>query len=299
MESTFQAFPASGYLVSYFRNIADKEPITIDIVRFMNAIKRGQFSDYIYKIRQCKSKEERTTLKKKLPAITTAGLFENGRQLNNLKCLTDLISIDLDNIKNLKEIKEKIHTDKYTFCSFISPSGNGLKIIFKINCFQSEFKPCFAAIEKYFNTNYNIQIDKACSDITRLMFISTDKNLYYNIHSEIFTEILKTPQNINPKSTNTTYQSNYNTVEKLILAIEKHRIDITQNYQDWVKIAYALVSEFGISGLNYFHKISQYHAKYSTQETEKQFMSCYRSGSVNVSIKSLFEVAKWYGVTFK
>ena len=45
-------------------------------------------------------------------------------------------------------------------------------------------------------------------------------------------------------------------VEKLIDLLKSSHTDITADYNDWLKVGFALASEFGESGRRYFHDIS-------------------------------------------
>lgn len=299
MNLNYQSFTGSGHTVSYFRYLADSSPLEIDIVRFLNAIKRGQFEGNIIQIRRAENKTVKTSLKQKLQSITTAATFTNSHKLEDLKSLSGLISIDIDNLDNPELLRKLVNADKYTFCCFLSPSGNGLKVIYKIECTQQTFAHSFNAIQQYFDINFKVQIDKSCKDISRLMFISSDINLYLNTNSEIFTAKYYSVKKVSKIPPYFNFESNNKIVEVLVNKIEKNKIDITSNYADWLKIAFALVSEFGINGLSYYHRISQYFPTYSPEECEKQYNKCYRAGSKSVSIKSLYDITKQYGISFK
>ncbi len=296
---SYQAYQPSGIIVSYFRNIADREPLEIDIARFLRAIERGQFKDYISSIRLARTKDERTKLKKKLPCITTSATFYNGHDLKNFNQLSNLISIDIDNLKEPEALKISLKNDKYVFSCFTSPSGNGLKVIIKISTTPEQFINSFLSLENYFRTYYQVDIDKSCKDLTRLMFISSDEKIYINYDSQIYEHKY---YSIKPHVEIPEYFkfiSSNHIIEALLLKIEINRIDITSNYADWLKIAYALVSEFGINGMGYFHRFSQFYKGYNSEQCSKQFESCYKSGSRSITIKSLYDLTKQYGISFK
>ena len=59
-------------------------------------------------------------------------------------------------------------------------------------------------------------------------------------------------------------------VERALLEIECEEIDITDGYENWLKIGFALADKFGEKGRRYFHIISSLHPKYDSTETEKQ-----------------------------
>lgn len=85
-------------------------------------------------------------------------------------------------------------------------------------------------------------------------------------------------------------------VERIIQHIESNRIDITSSYGDWVNIGFALADEFGESGRNLFHRISQYYPDYSSPECDKQFDNCMKANGNGVSLKSFFFHAKKAGI---
>ena len=99
-----------------------------------------------------------------------------------------------------------------------------------------------------------------------------------------------------------TEQSNYTTntqleeVERIIQGIEANRIDVTSAYSDWVNIGFAFADEFGETGRNLFHRVSQFHPEYSTQECDKQFDNCMKARGQGVSLKTFFYHAKEAGI---
>ncbi|WP_421879697.1 DUF3987 domain-containing protein [Marinoscillum sp.] len=99
-----------------------------------------------------------------------------------------------------------------------------------------------------------------------------------------------------------TEQSKYNTstqleeVERIIQGIEASHIDVTSAYSDWVNIGFAFADEFGETGRNLFHRVSQYHPEYSTQECDKQFDNCMKARGQGVSLKTFFYHAKEAGI---
>ncbi|HLV50344.1 MAG TPA: VapE domain-containing protein, partial [Flavobacterium sp.] len=64
--------------------------------------------------------------------------------------------------------------------SFISSSGNGLKIFVKVNSVQENHKEAFLALQKFYEEFLSLPIDKSGKDVTRLCFVSYDTDLYLN-----------------------------------------------------------------------------------------------------------------------
>jgi hypothetical protein len=79
-------------------------------------------------------------------AFTPSGTFENGRKAELLTQYSEYVILDLDDLNpvQLEEAKKIVALAPYTFAVFISPSGNGLKIIVAVNSKQSIIN-CFSA----------------------------------------------------------------------------------------------------------------------------------------------------------
>ena len=80
-------------------------------------------------------------------------------------------------------------------------------------------------------------------------------------------------------------KTNYeNDIEKIVREIEHRRIDITNDYHDWMLVAMALAGTCGATGEHYFHRISQFHPKYDNAEAHRMYQSCVRNthGAVGI-----------------
>jgi predicted P-loop ATPase len=232
-------------------------------------------------------KKEYSNQKKVLPAFTTSGKFEGGRKMNFLKEYSKIIILDIDKLEQsqLKEIKQKSISNKYTYSCFISPSGKGLKILVKIDNSVSKHKETFLKIQAYYEKLLQVNIDPSGKDVTRLCFFSYDKDLYLNPQSETFkTEI---PMSVTSD------------IEKLIEQIYGTRNDITDNYDDWLKIGFAIESEFGESGRNYYHEISRINTDYNAAVCNQQYDKCVKNNNSGITIKTLFHIAKQKGIVIK
>jgi len=81
--------------------------------------------------------------------------------------------------------------------------------------------------------------------------------------------------------------------------IQSGRIDITDGYDNWLSIGFALADEFGESGRQYFHAVSQFHPDYNPWKTDRQFTYCLRSGGKGITIASFFHLCKVHGISLK
>lgn len=96
--------------------------------------------------------------------------------------------LDIDKLEKekLQQCKTKIRMDDFVFASFVSPSGNGLKIFVKVSSEKEQHKETFLKLQRYFEELLQVEIDKSGKDITRLCFFSYDPELYLNENASTF-----------------------------------------------------------------------------------------------------------------
>ena len=161
------------------------------IPEILHEIKTGKYRPGITYLRKSLAEnklEAYEKAKKSLPAFTPSGKFVGGRKMEFLEAYSNFIILDIDKLSqtDLQNAKHKANQSEYTYASFISPSGNGLKILVKVNTTKEDHKETFLAIQKHYETLLNHEIDKSGKDITRLCFYSFDDNLYHNEASKTF-----------------------------------------------------------------------------------------------------------------
>lgn len=182
-------------LISYYQNARDsKSTHKIEIEHLINQIKTGKWKKEIEAVRNETDKKKRTALKTHLPAVTWSGEFEP-RLITGLNRHSGLICIDIDDIVNQPQI-ELLRKEPYLFAQFISPSGNGIKLIFKIDLYLETINEVskvadqksiidahgvfFRGIADMLQEHYNLTADESGKDVVRLCFVSHDENAYYN-----------------------------------------------------------------------------------------------------------------------
>jgi hypothetical protein len=141
-------------------------------------------------IRSAPDKDTRSKYKARLPAVTASGVFSK-RSASALVEHSGILIADLDLDDNpqlmdamqMESIKQKLICDNRPHFYFVSPSG-GLKVGVKIDatCANSH-KAAFATVREWFANDHGLIIDKACSDVSRLCFLSHDPSAYYNAKS--------------------------------------------------------------------------------------------------------------------
>lgn len=156
--------------------------------KILEAIKFGRWESLIKKIRECDNKEERSNLKKDLPCVTFSGTFNNTRKESNIKTYSQLMVVDIDNLKpiELKRFKDSLKEDPFIICFFESPS-KGLKALVEVNSELEDHKSvAFPYVQEYFKDAHGITIDKSGKDVSRLCYVSCDPELYYTEDYDVF-----------------------------------------------------------------------------------------------------------------
>ena len=176
-------------IITIFKNIKETDtPFYRDISVALDRIKSGATKDIIKNIRQCKDKSDRNELKKKLPAICFSGKF-NKRNDNSLIKHSGLICLDFDDYANKKAMlkeKEILSKDKYVYSVFVSPSGNGLKVLVKIPEDSDNHVNYFNSLQNHFQSE---NFDKTSKNVSRVCYESYDPFIYLNLNSSVWTTI--------------------------------------------------------------------------------------------------------------
>jgi hypothetical protein len=289
--------------ISIFSNVSDITPKPFYLEKWLFQTLKP-FDDVSEKVKRFRKTFDKS-IKESLPCCTVSGSFSGIRNLENIKSKNQLICLDIDRFTKSKKrkcntcvdmqlVKEMFMQHPSTLYTGFSCSGDGVYAIMRI--YEAE------KLAEYFNyfqqklARIGLNIDEICKDSTRLRFISVDEEGYFNPNAK-FLKLPKAEDKLkvsqNPQSQN---RSNTDRVEALCNVIEKNTIDITSAYDDWVKIAAALFSEFGDFGSTYFHRISRYHPEYSEKSCDAKFNQSRKMSKVNIS--SLFYVASIYGVRY-
>lgn len=177
-------------MVTVFKNFNEVvEHKTIPTI--LEEIKTGKYKHAIVYLRKSlkeKKEEAYNKAKKALPAFTPSAKFTGGRKMEYLVEYSKCIILDIDKLSaaDLQNAKQLANQSEYTWASFISPSGNGLKILVKIETPETQHKETFLKVQAHYEEILKLEIDKSGKDVTRLCFYSWDENLYLNENATTF-----------------------------------------------------------------------------------------------------------------
>lgn len=182
-------------MVTLFKNFNEVvEHKSLPVI--LEEIRTGKYKHAIVYLRKSlaeKKEEAYNKAKKSLPAFTPSGKFVGGRKLEFLAEYSNCIILDIDKLSptDLQNAMHLANQSEFTYASFISPSGNGLKILVKINSDKANHKEAFLLVQAHYEKLLNLSIDKSGKDVTRLCFYSFDENLYLNENATVFTSAAK------------------------------------------------------------------------------------------------------------
>ena len=269
--------------ITIFKSIKDTDtPFFRDVRIILNRIKEGtEFTkDLVKRIRLEKRKPERQELKKLLPAICFSGTF-NKRTDASLMQHSGLICLDFDGYDKSKELlqdKENLSKNKYVFSVFISPSGNGLKVLVKIPADAENHTNYFNSLEKYFNSPY---FDKTSKNISRVCYESYDPLLHINENSSIW-DIIEEPQYTEVNKTRdqpTIPITDENKIVEILVKwwTKKYPMSEGQRNQNCYVLAMAF-NDFGINKGLASYVLNQYASEdFSTSEISTTIDSAYKN----------------------
>lgn len=138
-------------------------------------------------------------LKRQIPGVLWSGQFSQ-RANDKLVLHSGLLCADLDSLNGeLSAVREKLSDSPHLWTLFKSPSGDGLKAVFRVPAAVAKHAGSFRAIEQHVKQLTGVQIDQACKDVARLCFLSYDPEL---IHKANAREIEPLSEPEKPRPTN-------------------------------------------------------------------------------------------------
>lgn len=283
--------------ISCFENCQSTVPKEINLLTWLTSEK---YREKVVSLRSIQDENLQKVIKASLPAITPSGLFSYRAEKDMIEH-SGFLAFDIDfkdnqHITNFDDLKEQVsHIHNVAYCG-LSVRGHGFWGLVPIHkSTPEEHKQRFLALATDFK-EFGINLDKSGKDVCRLRIYSWDPAAYFNHEAKLYTKQQK-PQ---PSRTGpATISDNREKIESIISQIKASKIDITENYENWLKIGSALENEFGEGGRGYFHAASRFNSNYIASETDRMFDSAMKHNNGKVSIGSFFKIASDYGIKLK
>lgn len=269
---------------------------------------------------QAKKMDEYTTTKAMLPGATLSGLFaikdvyneKSGRTETksritaNLAQHTGFLCIDIDAQDNcsLGDMAMVLRTLRHrTEVALLmrSCSGTGYFALIPL-AYPDRHKQQFAALLHEYAA-LGINLDRQCGDVTRVRFASYDEHPYINVNAIPYDGLKDTSiaPALAPKTPvygrMETEDDLIGKVERLVQKLEYTHTDITENYDDWYRVGFALANLPGEWGRHFFMRVSAINPNFNQQEAEYKFS--HLQNPARITIGTFFSMCRDRGITLK
>ncbi|MGD9874512.1 MAG: BT4734/BF3469 family protein [Kiritimatiellia bacterium] len=176
-----------GITVSMVANCQRTKTSDVSFMAVLNDIQAGRWREKVEAVREAQlqhGKPAADALKKKLPAVLFSGKFSR-RDNAHLLEHSGFICADLDDLNSaLSRIRQRVESDPHTFACFLSPRGNGLKVLYRVPASTDNHKAAWNRVAAYIRENYSVETDPTCKEVARLCFVSFDPHLYLKHEAE-------------------------------------------------------------------------------------------------------------------
>ena len=263
--------------ISIFKNIKDSQnPYDRPVSDFLNRIKDGSnATNLVLKYRETKDDK----YKQALPCCTFSGTFTRRRD-SDLVNFSQFACLDFDKFEDeadVLKLKSKLSKEPSLFCAFISPSGKGLKAVFRVENNPERYESLYRALCTKYDDEH---IDKGTKDISRCCYESYDPDIYINENAKewnVYEEEEYTHLGV----------ERYNVVVPL-----KSESRIIDNIQKWFDKKYSMtagdrnnnvfkfacaLNAYGINEITTLNYLQKYAQKgFTAKEIEQAIKSAYK-----------------------
>ena len=254
----------------------------IEVDSYFDGIKNGVWQDEVLNYRAGRTEKTDTT------CITVSGTFKQ-RKADKLLEHSGLICLDIDSKDQITNVDiDQIKRDEYVYAVHRSLSGNGYAVFVKID--GARHLDAFLGLEHYMMAKYLIVLDKTCKDTSRLRFVSYDPDIYINKKAKHFKTYLKKKDK--PKIKPVVVKTDFDE-----MVVKAGPMNLFDNYEDYIRLAFALTQEFSESGRIYFHQLCQSSPKYNQKQAEKDYNVALQRSGTGVSIASVYYIFKQAGIS--
>lgn len=196
-------------MVSMVAGAESTNTLDADATEIVHRIRSGKWREPVEKIRAefsrvlsetgglKKAKTAVDTAKKKLPGVLWSGCFLNRKKPADKKLSTHsgLLCADLDNLgERLADVRAKFATSPHLFGLFTSPTGYGLKAVFRVPADREKHAANFRSVESHVFELTGEKIDGACKDVARLCFVSFDPDALLNENAVELLPLAESPK---------------------------------------------------------------------------------------------------------
>lgn len=219
--------------ISYLGSVKETRPKNYTLAELVNGIRAGAWKQGVEAVRTADG-DARIAQKKKLPCVLLSGQF-HGAKAKDLDDASGLLQLDFDKVDDPSTLRDRLKADPYIVTAFVSPSGNGVKGVIQIPPAADLHKLAFKQVSEYIHREYGLEIDPACKDICRKMFVSYDQGIWVDEAKRVF-EVKPEPERPKKKRAAPPPPSTDDTR----IAVEALKYIRAENRDDWIEVGMAL-----------------------------------------------------------
>ena len=191
------------------------KPYHISLQTALERIQQGKSSGIVREVREGDKKK-----KTELPIVLFSGEFDK-REDTQIISHSKLIVLDFDHI-DVETYKNILCTDDHILACWVSPSGDGLKALIQVTN-PERHRDHFRAIVKYFDKQYNLEVDQSGANESRACFESYDEHICIKEDAQPFGGMLS--EEGSTKNTNATrVETDFTDYTKLNIAARMVRL---------------------------------------------------------------------------
>ena len=189
--------------IAQYGNCSDKRPRKsgLTMAQFVDLIKTGgnttsgtPIARAVADLRNLTEVDEiRAHKAHKMPAVTLAGVPHPTRNNKADWQTTGYVVLDFDHLAAPLSFRNRVAQDKHTLTAFVSPSGDGVKVVAQVMPIytdDAEFKQAWAVVSQYYSDTFNTKVDASGKDIARNTIVSHDPEVAFNPHAEAFQVVI-------------------------------------------------------------------------------------------------------------
>jgi hypothetical protein len=189
-------------IINYFEKVNSRTPQTTTLEALVQSIRTSESlreRTMNYRALRATDKDAADKIKRNFPGFLPAATVSEKRDRAHVTALTGLVMCDFDHVPadQLQEVRQKVNNDPHTVLSYVTVSGEGLRVLAGYVTPAADsadssakdrlYRRMFQAINEYYARLTGHEFDPACKDLSRLSFAAYDPEAHFNPEGTKFT----------------------------------------------------------------------------------------------------------------
>jgi len=171
--------------ITVFKDIKDTtNPHYVTPESIIERIRTCKDKDKVDLVRAELDEKKKKILKGELPCICWSGKFSK-RDDESITEHSGLVCLDFDHVKDVLDKKVEMSFLPFVYAAFVSPSGDGVKVIVRVPKEISNHRGYYMGLLKLFH-----ELDTTSINVSRVCYSSYDPDIYFNPQSTEFKDYI-------------------------------------------------------------------------------------------------------------